>query len=369
MNKSTEKPDYRKFRYVDFACARQPGFRKNVVDIKEVPALAEKFGSFECYATFFLFSKDILDYMKNNLVNERSSVAGYNGVLHATYFPLDIDCCSDLALAKRAAIDAIEALRNIGVDEFGIKVYFSGSKGFHIQADSRFFGVTPSERLNLYFSEMRKRIAKIIGDNNGLIDQQIKDSVRLLRLPNTINAKSGLYKVRLYESEYRHFGIDDIKELARKKRILHDTDLTGLLPKHYIGLSYKANRFYLESAETVDRNLERKNSYSQDSAGFRHNGLCEAKKIILNSHIEKGERNNCALILASYFRESGRSIETAKELLSAWNQKNAIGLPDSEIETVVKSAYSKREPYKFGCNSLVKYCPFLDKKDYNYLRK
>lgn len=368
MFKLTEKNDCGNFRYVDFASARQQGFRNNVVDIKDVPALADKFGSHECYATFFLFSKDILDYMKNNLVNERHSVAGYNGMLHATYFPLDIDC-KDLALARSSALDAIEALTEMGVDEFGIKVYFSGSKGFHIQADSRFFGVTPSERLNLYFSEMRKRIARLIEDN-GLIDQQIKDAVRLWRLPNTINAKSNLYKVRLYESEYRHLGIKDIKELARKKRTLHDTDPTGLLPKHYIGLSDKANKFYLGSVAAVNRTLDRKNSYAQDgSTGFRHNGLCEAKKRILESHIEPGERNNCALILASYFRESGRNIENAKKLLSNWNIKNNIGLPDSEISTVVKSAYSKKEPYSFGCNSLVTYCPFENKTDCNFYRK
>ena len=284
------KQIYKEHRFVDFASKGQKGFRNNVVDVNEVFALTQRFGSLECYATYFLFTEDIFSYMNENPVNERPSVAGYNGNLYATYFPLDIDC-KDIMLARSTLLDSIEALLKLGIDEFGIKVYFSGSKGFHVQADSRFFGIKPSEKLNLYFSEMRKRIAKRIGDS-GLIDQQIKDSVRLWRLPNTVNAKSGLYKVRLYEGEYRHLSIDDIKELAEKKRILHDTDPTGLLPKHYIGLSDRAYRFYRSSIEAVESDLKRKERYVQSGNNhYKPSGLCPARQRIYESHIDEGERS------------------------------------------------------------------------------
>lgn len=356
------------FRFAEFASARQKGFRNNIVNISDLPKLIKKHGAYECYSSIFTFNDEILEYMKNNIIKGKPSVSGFDGTLYATYFPVDIDC-KDIGHARRIALDTISALESIGLNKAGIKVYFSGSKGFHIESDSRFFGVQPVKGLNLYFSEMRRRLAKSLGRDGTLIDQKIKDAVRLWRLPNTRNSKSGLYKVKIYHDELEGLNIDEIKGIAHNPRVLYDTDPTGIIPKHYIGLSNKANRFYHDSVDSVESRFKGKSGFSYASNGFKPYGMCKAKRNIFTSHIDEGERNNCALILASYFRESGKSYDSARKHILGWNMVRKIGLSVSEIETVVKSAYSKKEPYVFGCSSLGKFCPYTNRKGCKSYRK
>jgi len=96
--------------------------------------------------------------------------------------------------------------------------------------------------------------------------------------------------------------------------------------------------------------------------------MCDAKQRMYNSHIEPGDRNNCAIILASHFRNEGKSEPTTQEMMSEWNARNSIGLAEYELANVVRSAY-RSTPYDFGCSSLAGYCTYTDRKQCRLFNK
>ena len=81
------------------------------------------------------------------------------------------------------------------INKSDIQLYFSGSKGFHILISDKVFGFEPNRDLNKKF----KKIALYIKSYTitKCIDTKIYDNRRLFRVPNTVNTKTGLYKVYL----------------------------------------------------------------------------------------------------------------------------------------------------------------------------
>ncbi len=79
------------------------------------------------------------------------------------------------------------------LEDKDIEIYFSGAKGFHILVDYKVFGFEPSRTLN----KDLKAIALYFKASTftKCIDTGIYDYRRLFRVPNTINTKTGLYKV------------------------------------------------------------------------------------------------------------------------------------------------------------------------------
>lgn len=370
MKDPYENPELLNFRYVDFACAlqKQPVFRNNIIFIGAIPKLVEKFRRYECYSTYFLYTEDLMDYMKNNIVEGRPSVSGYGGALYANFFPIDIDCSDELGFAKESALMALNIMRSeLGIDGEAVRIYFSGRKGFHLMADGRCFGISPCKRLNLYFAEMRKDLAHMMGQYASTLDQNLNDPVRLWRLPNTINAKSGLYKIQLSEDELAGLDASEIRQISKAARPLLGTDPTGLIPAFDVPLYPKARSFYVKAADKVNYRLNRQKSAGKSTWFQKHptglqTGMCPAKKAIYSSRIEEGNRNNAAFVLASYFlNQEGRDVEATRSLIYEWNNVNSIGLDKRELDSVIKSASKGR--YVFGCNSLASYCPYTKNRN------
>jgi len=357
--------DKQKYKYVDFASAlqREPRFRNNVVPIERVSDLIERYRDYECYTTYFLYKEDILEYLRSHKIDGHQSVSGYRGAMWSNYLPIDIDA-KDLAYARDAAIAAREVIQDqMGIDPKALKIYFSGNKGFHFMIDTRAFAAKPSERMHLYFAEMRRAIAGEMRSYGETIDHQIKDGVRLWRLPNTRNAKSGLFKIQLLADELEG-SVSEIRDLAKDQHPQWDTDRTGLVPTYDLSPSREACDQYREAMEKADSRLKR--NLSQFAQ--RSNGMCDAKRRIYNSHIEPGDRNNCAIILASHFRNEGKSEQATESLMSEWNTRNGIGLAEYELANVVRSAY-RSTPYDFGCSSLAAYCNYRDRNACDFVRR
>ena len=85
-------------------------------------------------------------------------------------------------------MDLIALLDDINVPR---RIYFSG-RGFHIAIDQASFMWEPHKELHNYVKEAlnAKGIFKFA-------DSSVTDKTRLIRVNNTINTKSGLYKVEM----------------------------------------------------------------------------------------------------------------------------------------------------------------------------
>jgi hypothetical protein len=356
-----------RYRYVDFAAHGQPGFRNHVVTLDEVAALVTQWDATECYASIFCFTDDVLLYLAEHRVAGRPSIAGYDGRVWAPFLPLDIDAHPPagtldeaLEIARRTYRLLVEAWQ---VPASAVHVYFSGAKGFHLLLDTRACGrVVPAHDLHRVFSRLRLEILGALPPTaRPLFDLAIGDKVRLLRLPNTRHAGSGLYKVALSSEEFLNGSVAAIRLLARAPRGLSRAGAAGLLPLESVAPVPRLVAAFAHARQAL-RRARGPHPYRLGPASEAPEAaLCAARLAMWQSRIPPGNRNNAAIRLASAFRLAGRPQPDTLDLLLAWNRRQHINLPERELRAVLQSAYTRSYPYTYGCHDEVirSFCPYL----------
>jgi len=80
-------------------------------------------------------------------------------------------------------------------------------------------------------------------------------------------------------------------------------------------------------------------------------GITKNQEIIIVSELlkpqKKGNRNNAALKLATFYRRKGLNKEQTTKLLTEWNNKNQPPLPLHELKNTINSAYKRPKPYAY----------------------
>jgi len=354
----------RRYHLVDFAAHYQPGFRNHIVSIEEVSLLVESYKAFECHTSYFFFPPEVLTFMELHPVKEHPSIGGYDGKVWASYLPIDLDAPTLDCALEQARLLAQELFVHQGLSPESCPLYFSGAKGFHFMIDARLLGhIIPSKNLHLVFSQFRKELILDIPQlKTDVIDLTIKDKVRLLRLPNTINQKTQKYKIPLLPEELMHNSIPEILEKANGPRELFFTDSTGLISntktleenKGLSRLFHKSKRI-IQGMTRLPFQYPIKPKMGKDPEKF----LCPGFLEIWHSHVGMGERNNCMFRLISEFRHNGLTKEESLKLIQEWNDRNKILLGEREINRTLESAYARRFPYLYKCSDSVlqSYCP------------
>lgn len=359
-----------RYRYVDFAARAQPGFRNHVVTVDQVPGLVERWGAGECYASIFRFSADILRYLASHRVDGRASIAGYDGPIWAPFLPLDIDAhppastlTNALQLARRIHALLIERWR---VPPEALHPYFSGNKGFHILIDTRAAGrVAPAANLHRVFVRVRlDLLAELPAAARPLFDLVIGDKVRLLRLPNTRHAESGLFKIALTPQELHGLSGTQIRALAHAPRPLLRVAAGGLEPREPVAPA----PVLVEHFARARRDLRREAVHPHGTAAppsHPEEPLCEARRAMWRADLAPGMRNNAAIRLASAFRLAGLDRAQTLQLLHGWAERQSQPLPEEEIGSVVQSAYARPYAYMYGCHDEVirRFCPYAARLD------
>ncbi len=346
------------FRFVDFAARRRPGFRNCVVAVDSVPALVERYGRLGCYSTFYLYDHTLAEYARTHRRGRRPSVAGYDGPVYAPIWPLDVDA-AELEAALRAARAIVERLTGAwGVAEHGLRIYFSGKKGFHVTLDTRaFLAPAPSLAVPVVLHRLTRRLGRELGFGpRGPLDLSLGDRVRLLRLPNTRHEATRLFKVPMTLEELRDLDGEAVRALARVPRPLEGVDPTGLLWEDAPPPSERLKAIVEEVAARSRRASPRPPPAGLPGAAVTG---CGARLALLRQGAPVGQRNNVAIRLASWFREGGLSPEDAQTRLILWNQGNEEPLAVEEVEHVVLSAYAHPYPYHYGCRDplIAPLCP------------
>ena len=237
--------------------------------------------------------------------------------------------------------NAITYLKTVfRVPEEDIKVFFSGSKGFHIIIPWQVLGLKPSPKLNDTFKIFAKDIAKQVGGikkpgdspTTPHVDLGIYDRRRLFRIPNTKNKKSGLYKVplkfrSLYNLTYADLAVyanQPQKEEWREPKL--NTDAA------------RAWRFR-EAALKKAKPAEKKKGDFKIPDTIQE--LLPCAKILMERGAEEGQRNRSTFALASSLTCSGYKIDDIDPILQEWNEKlNDPPLSKDEVSITVHSAYS-----------------------------
>ena len=240
------------------------------------------------------------------------------------------------------------------LEERDIEIYFSGAKGFHIIIDHRILGFEPSRTLN----KDLKTIALYFKASTftKCIDTRIYDYRRLFRVPNTINTKTGLYKVPIMFKDLINMSYEDLLDYASRPHTFIKK------PKMY---NKKVHDAFYELVNKLSERERRSVNTSIAREYVSSKKLLPCVEYLLQNGAEEGQRNNCTIALASSLFQIGHSREEVIEILDTWNQtKNEVPIPDRELYTTINSAYNNsRNGIYYGCSAFrelgvcVKNCP------------
>jgi hypothetical protein len=165
----------------------------------------------------YLHSNKILAYKEHN----NGKIAGYKGPVWCREIIFDIDhsgneFIENISLSLDSAKSLIQLLKNAGL--ISINTAYSGNKGFHVTASSQLL----DKLSGFYDTPLRLQYLahKLAGNISGIDYCIYGNSTRLIRSLNTINAKSGLYKIPLFEDEINTLSPEEIISLARNPRKL-----------------------------------------------------------------------------------------------------------------------------------------------------
>ena len=306
-------PDY---KYVNVAVNGVHN-RKGIYDITK---LGNPTGQTEAYATYFRYNDEMAKHF-----NQKGTVSGYQGKAWSDWLPIDIDS-EDLEEAQLYLQYLVARMHQYGIDANACRFYFSGSKGFHVMIPSAYFQAEPSEDINKRFRKVALTIASSIS-----IDTSIYDKTRIFRLPNTVNQKSGLYKIELYPFEAMSLNIEDILNRARTpvERLEIENDI--------------------ETSEELSK------AFSASLGGNKATGEQMAVKTkicmsTLMNGVKSGNRDNVGVRVASHLMQSGLTPQMMLKALEEWNATNSPPLNDEELSRIYRQGL---QGYSFGCHDFI----------------
>lgn len=315
-------------RNVEFGGFRDGYFRRNIVlpldhtYYKEKGRLLKEYHYKDVYQTILerwpeeekllLYGPVYLDLDAEDLTREEFEKAKFDAILLMTHFT-----------------------QQLGISEKEIQLYFSGGKGFHILLRPEIFNLSPREDMHLRHKAYVKYLKSYTMHDT--LDTKIYDDKRLFRIANTINAKTGLYKIPLSFDELRTINEVTIRQMATNPRLRGYSDPT--ISKNAAEEYEKA----MESLKPVNR--------TQGDKVIHHDAdLLPCVEDILDTGASKGSRNNTSVALASSILQTGKTPEETIHILEDWNERNDPPMVDDEVKQTVKSAWSHLNNGKtYGC--------------------
>ena len=200
-----------KYRYRQIAIGSVK-HRGNLIRTDEVEnSLPEN--AVDCFTTWMDYDESAIEYYAKN-----NRIGGYDGIVFPKIFPIDIDCGGDLESSLKVCREITGTLVHVfDVDRNSFRIFYSGSKGYHIEIPSSLFDITPAPQKEM--CRMLKSIALKLHDN---VDDKIYKPNMLWRIANTINSKSGLYKIPITYDELHSLSTAEIQELAKSSRIIEN---------------------------------------------------------------------------------------------------------------------------------------------------
>jgi hypothetical protein len=182
--------------------------RNIIVPLDHVPRYIEENPNKEIYRSYYFY-----DYSRLAHTEDGNDAKSYSGNRYCRDIHLDIDGSDSLGKVR----ETITNLVKLNVSPEFIRVYYSGSKGFHVWLPDM-FGFTGPEECKRTLINLFPELDPMPLAKNGLI-----------RLPGTLNAKSGLYKAYIATELVYDFDVGEIRDLAKERQLHSQAFLEAIL--------------------------------------------------------------------------------------------------------------------------------------------
>lgn len=245
------------------------------------------------------------------------------------------------------ALDDARHLHNHIVDyvpEKDIRLYFTGSKGFHIEAEAVTLGIDPGFELHDIFRYIGETLKEELDIHT--LDMAVYDDRRMWRLPNSKHQKTGLYKQLLPKAALTSTP-QKVKEYCKELRPKEVPDPS---------FSVRANEWYRswitryeksieeQEAEYERRRLELFQKYGTSLLNRANSNFIKAvwndALSKLRSPDLKGERNNTlsrqAYRLYLTYLSADKPLQEVEDVL--YDVGVSIGLGKREVKATLRSA-------------------------------
>jgi KaiC/GvpD/RAD55 family RecA-like ATPase len=300
--------------------------------ISKLGELYEADSKKDYYISVFNYNQGHYDTFKKT-----NTLSGIKDVTTNTVI-FDFDSKLDINKAKEDALTLFGRLTQKGVKPDDINIYFSGSKGLHIELN------TQTEMSREEADNIRTSLAGDLTTS----DSSVKDEQRIIRAPLSLNVKSNLFKIPLTKEELVNLTVDQIKKEASSIsdfRAELATDYYNKriqLPQAVQALKVKTK--VEKNKSTDNRNPEKvafdgepDHGYEKQVPDFNRNktGLTNAKYALSHGFFEEGERHEAVMILAATYLGLGWDQQIAYNSIKATLRLRAsrLGLEDVSEET------------------------------------
>ncbi len=265
----------------------------------------------ESYCSLFQFT-DELKYF----VEKTKSTKGYIGLHTAKTVVLDFDG-ADLDAVRNEVVRFIQSMLNDhSVPAEYWRIAFSGNKGFHISLPFDCIGDARPTK------DLAKRIKGFVTDlatDFQFVDSSIYQSNRILRLTNSINPKSNLYKIPLTLDELTTLAIEEIRTMAKQPRTV------ATIPSSKMQIVESLNGMWMK---WLDENLQ---EHSTESHSIHRGHFLEPAG--------QGNRSNTAVSILGTLINKKVERDLSQEILTLWNKQNTTPLPENELYKIISDFY------------------------------
>lgn len=143
----------------------------------------------------------------------------------------------------------------------GIRVFFSGKKGFHIECEAITLGVSASDDLAGVFRFIANHVKQALGVQS--LDFNVYDLRRMWRVPNTRHQHTGLFKVECMHLLQDGVGLTEILKYAEEPHPFE-------VPEQ--SFNFKSNQWYREFTYDYEQSIAPKKTTSDMLARFLEQG-------------------------------------------------------------------------------------------------
>ena len=288
-----------------------------------IDVILEHGDKYAVYKSLYLYDEEGRQYHKL-----RKTFKDFLGKRYIKNILIDIDRgdnTDEYTLNKTKSV--LFELEELGVQRRSYNIYFSGT-GYHIIISGEVFNF-PEGTSDLPFI-VKETMNNLFSD----IDLAVYNRTSIYRCANTLNPKSGLYKIPLTHNQVQESSAEEIISEAHKQIILETDPIWG------DGELESKVLTDVPQIRVMESNVEPRNIVP-----------CVQKMYKLGP--EEGSRNNTMMRIASHFFRHGIPSEAAKASLLHWNNGQ---LRDDIIIKKVEDTY--RGGYKYGCKDVLmaKYC-------------
>jgi replicative DNA helicase len=273
----------------------------------------------EAYRSLFLFTEEIKLW-----VEKTGSVKGFEGKHFSDSLLFDFDCENLDEVKTEAANFCLYLEASFEIPTDCLNIHFSGNKGFHIGVPIQC--ITDDYTPKMDFWKAYRSIAIEISKGFDYADSSIYEIRRIIRLENSLHPKSKLYKIPLTFSELKNKSIDEIKELAKKPRVVEkDIDLE---------LNEGLKELYLK---WINKPREEK-----PKAEYTSTRKADEILSLIENGVGEGGRHAALIRITATLAERGITFDFILALLKNWNKNNTPPLPDNQLESEARAVINEK---------------------------